>query len=91
MNFILLLKNTIGVSLEIFELLMLARALLNLLAPDSENPLVSFVFTVTEAGISPVRAICDRKKWFQHTPLDMPFFITVILVWGMQLLIELIG
>ncbi len=40
----------------------------------------NFLFGVTEPFIVPVRALCDRFGWFEGLPIDMPFFLTFILL-----------
>ena len=38
------------------------------------------MYVVTEPIIMPIRALCNRFGWFQGMPLDMPFFLTMILL-----------
>ena len=74
-----------------FVLLMFVRVLFNLLMPDSTGLIPSFIYTVTEAAVCPVRAFCDRMDWFQSVPFDVPFMLTYLILWVLQLLMELPG
>lgn len=62
------------------QFLMMARAILSWLPMDEDNPVVSFLYSVTEPVIAPVRAIIERFGWFEGLPIDMSFFITFILL-----------
>ncbi len=85
MNFVYLIEKICSLSVEALCFLMMARALLSLLLPDSDNPLVDFVYCVTEFCITPVRALCDRMSWFTESVFDVPFLITTLLLWVLDL------
>ena len=40
--------------------------------------------------IIPVRALCVKKNWFQQTPLDVPFLITILLLSLLQTIIRIL-
>lgn len=87
----LVLKGIITVAVESLQLLMFIRALLSFLAPDSDGVFASFVYTVTEFVVAPVRIFCDERGWFRNLPIDIPFMITFLMLWLMQLMIDLFG
>ena len=62
------------------QFLMLARAILSWLPIEDDNPIVSFLYGVTEPVIMPVRAVLDRLGLVEGMPIDMSFFITFILL-----------
>ena len=61
--------------------LLLIRAVLSMLAPDSDHPLVNIVFNVTDVVMAPARVLLDKTGWFQNSMFDMSYFITVIFLW----------
>jgi len=69
------------------QLFMLVRAIMSWLPFDEDNPLYSFVFSVTEPVIIPVRAILERFEIMQGLPIDMSFFITYLLISILQMLL----
>ncbi|MGN1409170.1 MAG: YggT family protein [Eubacteriales bacterium] len=73
-------STTVRIILIVLELLMMARAIVSWLPIDEDNPVVNFLYTVTEPVIMPVRSVIDYFGWFQGMPIDMSFFITFILL-----------
>ena len=66
--------------LYVLEITMFLRALLSWFPIDEESRLMSFLYTVTEPVIQPVRALLYRLNLFQNSPLDVSFFITYIII-----------
>lgn len=62
------------------QFLMMARAIISWLPFEEDHPLVTFLYTVTEPVIAPVRAVIERFGWFEGMPIDMSFLITFILL-----------
>ena len=75
-----ILEATVRIILVVLELLMLARALISWLPIPEDSPVENFLYGVTEPVIMPVRSLCERFGWFEGLPIDMPFFLTFILV-----------
>ena len=50
----------------------------------------TFLYLVTEPLIVPVRTLCYKKNWFQSTPLDVPFLITILLLSLLQTIIRIL-
>jgi YggT family protein len=65
---------------EILSFAMLVRAVLSWFTMGEQTKIGTFLYVVTEPVIMPVRALCNLFGWFQGMPLDMPFFITMILL-----------
>ncbi len=59
---------------------MLGRAILSWVPLDEDNPIETFLYTVTEPVIAPVRAVLEHFGWFDGLPVDMAFFITFLLI-----------
>ena len=62
------------------EIAMFLRALLSWFPIDEESRLMSFLYTITEPVIQPIRALLYRLNLFQNSPLDVSFFITYIII-----------
>ena len=75
-----ILAATVRAILVVLELLMLGRALISWLPLPEDSPVEEFLYSVTEPVVMPVRSLCERFGWFENLPVDMPFFITFILL-----------
>ncbi|MBQ2726307.1 MAG: YggT family protein [Clostridia bacterium] len=73
-------SSTVRIIIAALQFLMLARAIISWLPIDEDNPIVTFLYAVTEPVIMPVRAVLDRLGLFEGMPIDMSFFITFILL-----------
>ena len=73
-------SSTVRIIIAALQFLMLARAIISWLPIDEDNPVVTFLYAVTEPVIMPVRAVLDRLGLFEGMPIDMSFFITFILL-----------
>lgn len=71
---------TVRIIIAVLQFLMLARAIISWLPMDEDNPIVSFLYGVTEPVIMPVRTFLNRLGLFEGMPIDMSFFITFILL-----------
>ena len=66
--------------ISIITVAMTARVIMSWLFFDQQTKLGTFLYVVTEPIILPIRALCNRFGWFQGLPLDIPFFITAVLL-----------
>ena len=74
------LSATVSYLITAAQFLMFARAILSWLPIDEDNPIVNFLYAVTEPVIMPVRAVIEKFGWFEGMPIDMSFFITFLLL-----------
>ena len=74
------LVQSILIFLDILSVAMLARAVLSWFTMGEQSKLGTFLYVITEPIIMPIRALCNRFGWFQGFPLDMPFFLTMVLL-----------
>ena len=74
------LRATVSYLITAVQFLMFARAILSWLPIDEDNPIVNFLYAVTEPVIMPVRAVIEKFGWFEGMPIDMSFFITFLLL-----------
>ena len=72
--------NVAVILIWVLQAAMFLRAIMSWIPGLDENKFGDFLYAITEPVIIPVRALCDRKGWFQDFPLDIPFFITYILL-----------
>ncbi len=77
---IYLIRITALAVISLLSLAMMGRAILSFIDPMQEMRLSSFLITVTEPVIWPVRALCERFHWFEGLPLDVPFSITFFIL-----------
>lgn len=70
---------TVHLILSALQLLMLVRAILSFL-PFDGNSFSTFLTTVTEPVIFPMRKVCERFGFGEGLPIDIPFFLTFILL-----------
>ncbi|MBR7111362.1 MAG: YggT family protein [Clostridia bacterium] len=75
-----LVGGAVRALLSIVQICFLVRALLSWLPLREDHPIGTFTAMVTEPFIAPIRALFDRFGWFRDFPLDMPFFVAMLLV-----------
>ncbi len=78
--FVALLRGTVQALLSVVQLCFLVRALLSWFPIREDNPFLTLTAMVTEPFIMPVRALFDRFGWFRNVPIDVPFFVSFLLV-----------
>ena len=59
---------------------MFVRAIFSWLPLSGDNIIETVAFTVTEPFIIPVRFLLERIEWVQNAPLDVPFFVTFLII-----------
>ncbi len=84
------IRETAWVLLSVIQLAMLVRAILSWIDPTGEGRLSGFLYVITEPVILPLRKLCRRFHWFEGTPLDMPFMLTLVVLMILQTLLELL-
>lgn len=65
---------------RVADFAMLGRMIVNILFMGEQTRIGSFLYVVTEPFILPIRALCNRFGWFQGLPMDMPFFLTAVIL-----------
>lgn len=78
--FVSLVQMTVGLLLEVLQLMMLVRAVISWFPNLSDSAFGDFVFAVTEFLIGPVRALFDKFGWGRNMVIDIPFFVTYMLL-----------
>ena len=85
---IFFIKQTLLVTLTALSFAMMVRAILSWFDQLGESRLSAFLYMLTEPVILPVRKLCARLHLFEGLPLDIPFLITVILLYVLQMLLS---
>ena len=86
-EFLYFLRETVYIILIVIDLAMLVRVFLSWLPIDEDGKITNFVYFLTEPVIIPVRIICNRFDFLRTCPLDVPFFITgMILIFLLMVL-----
>lgn len=74
--------------ISIITVAMTARVIMSWLFFDRQTKFGTFLYVVTEPIILPIRALCERFGWFRGMPLDMPFFITAVILMILSTFLE---
>lgn len=74
------LVNFIVLFLQALLIAMLIRAIMSWFTMGEENRLTKFLYVVTEPVVMPIRNLCVHFGWFTDVPVDMPFFITTVIL-----------
>jgi YggT family protein len=82
------LQETAILLLYVLDIGLFLRAILSWIDPDMSFRVSAFLYTITEPVIQPIRRLCQKMDWFQRTPIDVPFMITVLLVIVAQMILE---
>ena len=78
-TFIYLTVTTVQLILLVLRICMFGRVIFSLL-PLDDNPINALLVFLTEPVIFPVRRICERFGLSDTLPIDIPFFITFVLL-----------
>jgi len=70
-----LLSSIVMAAVRVYELLLVARAISSWLPVDLSNPIVNFLFTVTEPLLAPIRNLLFKIPFFANCPLDFSMIV----------------
>ena len=71
---------TVRLLLSMLGLALLMRALVSLFMPEDESLFGGILMAVTEPFLMPLRVFLSRFSFFNETPIDVSFFVLVVLV-----------
>ena len=74
------IRSTVLILISVTEIMMFIRAIFSWIPADVDNKFTRFVYGYTEIVISPMRALFNRFHLFESFPLDMAFFMTLLLL-----------
>ena len=75
-----ILVRFVVVFLDVALLAFFARMIVSLFTMGGESKLYLILYYFTEPLVTPIRALCERFGWFVGIPLDIPFFITSLIL-----------
>ena len=87
-NFIVAIAQIIGVILTILTWIIIIRALISWVNPGPYNPIVQFLYRVTEPILMPIRRILPALGGFDLSPIVALVGIMFIRSFVVQTLIE---
>ena len=79
-NFVLGLTTIINLALEAYFWIIIARALLSWVSPDPFNPIVRFLYRVTEPVLRPIR----RRLPTMQMGLDLSPMLVILAIYFLQ-------
>ena len=74
--------------IKLVSICMFIRAILSWFNVNANNPIIKFLYVVTEPAIVPLRKLFQKMNWFQDTPLDISFAMTYLVIFVLELIIE---
>ena len=77
-NFILTIARLLEVVLEVYFWIIIVRALLSWVNPDRYNPIVRFLYQVTEPVLRPIRRRLSMQMGLDLSPLIVILVIKVL-------------
>ena len=75
-----LIRNILYALINVYEFILVARALVSWFPIDQGNPIISFLYTVTEPVLRPVRDLLMRIPALQSFPIDFSVLIVFMLL-----------
>lgn len=75
-NLVIALANVLDIILDIYKWVVIIAALISWVNPDPYNPIVRFLYSVTEPVLRPIRRIVG----FRLGPIDISPIIVILLI-----------
>lgn len=72
--------SLVSLILRLLELLILARAVISWFPIDEDNPLINFLYFLTEPILAPIRALLERIPPLQALPIDLSCLIAIVIL-----------
>ena len=79
----------VQIFLSVISVAMFLRVILQFFASE-DNKLVLFCYGITEPFIIPVRVLLEKMNVGQDSPLDIPFFVTYLILAVLQMILPII-
>ena len=83
-------QSMIVILIDVLLFAMFVRAILSWFDPMQEWRLSGFLIMITEPVIMPVRMLCEKKRWFEGVPLDIPFMLSWLILMLIQFVVQVI-
>jgi YggT family protein len=88
-NFIIALANILDLALTIYSFIIIIGAVLSWVNPDPYNPIVRFIYGITEPLLRPIRKLLKLRLPIDLSPLILLLIIYFLQKFLIQSLVEL--
>jgi YggT family protein len=78
-NFIIALANILDLALTIYSFIIIIGAVLSWVNPDPYNPIVRFIYGITEPLLRPIRKLLRLRL-----PIDLSPLILLLIIYFLQ-------
>lgn len=75
-NFIIAIANILDIILDIYKWIIIIAAVISWVNPDPYNPVVRFLYSITEPALRPIRRIIG----FRLGPVDISPIIVILAI-----------
>ncbi|MEK6673023.1 MAG: YggT family protein [Nitrospirota bacterium] len=75
-NFIIAIANILDIILDIYKWIIIIAAVISWMNPDPYNPVVRFLYAITEPALRPIRRIIG----FRLGPVDISPIIVILAI-----------
>ena len=72
-------RSTVYILVSVLQAAMFVRAIMSWF-PFGEGKFANFLYALTEPIILPVRILFEKMNWGTDLPIDIPFFVTFLLL-----------
>ena len=72
-------RSTVYILVSVLQTAMFVRAIMSWF-PFGGGKFSAFLYAITEPVIYPIRLLFDKMNWGVGLPIDIPFFITFLLL-----------
>lgn len=79
-NLLLTVAMIINWVLQIYIFIIIARAVISWVQPNPYNPIVQFLYKVTEPVLRPIRRILPLRS----TAIDISPLVAILILWALQ-------
>lgn len=86
--FLYFIRTAAQFLLTVIEIAMFVRALVSFIMPLQGGMLDQFSYAISEPFVVPMRIILERFESVRNLPVDVPFFITFLLISVIQTLLS---
>jgi YggT family protein len=79
-NFVVALAKILDMALSLYMWILIARAVISWVNPDPYNPIVRFLYRVTEPVLAPVRRLLP----FRNLGVDLSPLVVIFVIYFLQ-------
>ena len=76
----IVIRRILFTLIEVYEFILIARAIMSWFPMYVDNPISSFLYSVTEPVLAPVRNLLFRIPALQNMPIDFSMLVVFILL-----------